>query len=98
MTKMDWDRARRQEGARPEAEWWWTVLPHASKCSECMEPVPAKRKAAYNHDERRAVCEVCVDALGLRPKASKRFLAAEAGTQPPPLRRGNFRRRRGRRT
>jgi hypothetical protein len=81
MTKMDWDKAKRDGRQVPRAEpasiaWWQTIAKYWTRCSGCGEGIPAKTPYAYNHAEKRSLCSICTDNAGIMPQPSKRLLAS----------------------
>ena len=74
MAKLEWEKATRRESTRREPDpivsWWWTPS-RGGRCGDCGEPMPKGSRIAYNHIERLALCEICVDARGLMPSVSK---------------------------
>jgi hypothetical protein len=78
MSRMDWDKARRRDSLKAEAsgggEWWW--IPGSGRCHNCREYGEPR---AWNNTLASTLCVICVDAMGITPKKSKRFLASEKG-------------------
>lgn len=75
MTKLDWAKAKEREALQenppdPIYAWWWTPS-RGGRCGDCGEPMPKGSRMAYNHVQRLAVCEICIDDRGEMPKASK---------------------------
>jgi hypothetical protein len=50
--------------------WWWVPAKFSARCSTCSEPMPKGTTVAYNHHERRALCEVCCEREGHVPQLS----------------------------
>jgi hypothetical protein len=80
--KRDWDAARKRDlvrdrGADPIAPSWWLVPRTRGRCGGCGHVFAGT--AAYCHDERRSLCEVCWEREGIVPVPSRRYLAQAAG-------------------
>jgi hypothetical protein len=82
MARLDWEKANTQEKAKggrepramgPSVEWWWTLSPYASRCAGCGNRTAVGEQVAWNHDEGRALCRVCVEHEDLQPGESKRL-------------------------
>lgn len=74
---MNYERAAKREAvARPvdtsATDWWW--VPAKGLCTSCGNRTVGL--TAYCHTLQQNLCEVCVDAMGVVPKMSKRALAA----------------------
>jgi hypothetical protein len=78
--KMDWEKASARERGKPERKgpmpvaWWWTVSTNGwQKCDECNVRIKRFGLYAWNHNERKALCEVCGESH--YPQMSKKALA-----------------------
>lgn len=87
MAGMNWEKANREEKAQARAPhrvtevvaWWWTPAYGGSTCSDCGERVAKGSALAFNFGTQQTLCEVCVDAQGLQPRPSKKWLRAQRG-------------------
>jgi hypothetical protein len=50
--------------------WWWVPAKFSGRCAGCSEPTPKGTTVAYNHHERRVLCEVCCEGQGHVPSLS----------------------------
>lgn len=80
--RLDWDKAAKKGSARvPRSDLpsigWWLTISNGGRCDECGERMPKGSTIAYNHAEKRALCPVCVDRLGIVAPPSKRLLLAQ---------------------
>jgi hypothetical protein len=50
--------------------WWWVPAKFSGRCASCSETTPKGTTVAYNHHERRVLCELCVGREGHAPQLS----------------------------
>jgi hypothetical protein len=63
-------------------DWWWTPSARNGNCDECGEPIARDERIAFlsakHEHDRRVVCQLCADALGISAECreSKRMAKA----------------------
>jgi hypothetical protein len=61
----------KEKASKTDADvWWWVPAKFSAACMGCSEPMPKGTTVAYNHHERRALCEVCCERQGHVPQLS----------------------------
>lgn len=79
MARLDWERARRKDDARPERRHLpvvthWVIPSTGMPCYECGEKIPDGGWVAYRHKPKQFLCERCTAELGVTALPSKRWL------------------------
>lgn len=88
MTRLDWEghqRKGRQRRAQQDAirtkrpaavvAWWLTFAGSPGSCSSCETSIARGQTVAYNHYEKRMVCEACIGPSGIRAQPSRKYVA-----------------------
>lgn len=83
VTALDWEKVGGYKRTvlpdkppKPAVAWWWIPAKKGNRCSDCGHEVAVGSAVAFNHAEKRVLCEVCVDRAGISPTPSKRYLAS----------------------